>query len=175
MLRFTVQHPLFATHGLKRLSSPLVPNFVGQTLPRRDQGDREFYCMTMLTLFKPWRSGSTLKPKDASWDDAFIAHIFTNRQDQIMKNFNIRYECLDQRDDFLSELKKGAAAVPGWMDDDLDTHEINQSAEFDKLDEILDNDVPTADIDIDTQQSQRFQQQLKSISVIKHIMTRLGW
>ena len=39
MLHFTADHPLFATHGLKRLPSPLVPNFVGQTLPRRDQSD----------------------------------------------------------------------------------------------------------------------------------------
>ena len=54
MLHFTANHPLFSTHGLKCLPSPLVPNFVGQTLPRCDQSDQEFYCTTMLTLFKPW-------------------------------------------------------------------------------------------------------------------------
>jgi hypothetical protein len=54
VLHFTADHPLFGTHGLKHLPSPFVPNFVGQTLPRRDQSDREFYCTTMLTLFKPW-------------------------------------------------------------------------------------------------------------------------
>ena len=89
MLHFTADHPLFATHGLKHLPSPLVPNFVGQTLPRRDQSNREFYCTTMLTLFKPWRTGTTLKTKDASWDEAFTAHMFSKQQDQIMKNFNI--------------------------------------------------------------------------------------
>ena len=77
MLCFTTDHPLFATYGLKHLSSPLVPNYVGQTLPRRDQSDREFYCTTMLTLFKPWRTGTTLKTKDVSWDEAFIAHTFS--------------------------------------------------------------------------------------------------
>ena len=89
MLHFTADHPLFATHGLKCLPSLLVPNFVGQTLPRRDQSDREFYCTTMLTLFKPWRTGTTLKMKDASWDEAFTGHTFSQRQEQIMKNFNI--------------------------------------------------------------------------------------
>ncbi|KAF8220512.1 hypothetical protein L208DRAFT_1333423 [Tricholoma matsutake] len=78
LLQFTEFHPLAATHGLKSLPSPLVPNFVGQTLPRCDQGDREFYCTTMLTLFKPWRAGSTLKVKDVSWDVAFFAHTFTD-------------------------------------------------------------------------------------------------
>ncbi|KAF8809212.1 hypothetical protein BYT27DRAFT_7094716, partial [Phlegmacium glaucopus] len=173
MLCFTAQHPLFATHGLKRLPSSLVPNFVGQTLPHRDQGDREFYCTTMLTLFKPWRTGTALKPMDASWDEAFTAHNFTDRQEQIMRNFNIRYECLDQRDDFLSELKKGSTVVPGWMNDDLVTHEMNQSTVLDKLDDMSADEIPT--YEIDDQQSQRFQQQLKSMSVTRHIMTRLGW
>ena len=36
-----------------------------------------------------------------------------------MKNMNIRYECLDSRDDFHAELKKGAASeMPGWMESD---------------------------------------------------------
>ena len=172
VLHFMADHPLFATHGLRRLPSPLVPNFVGQTLPRRDQSDREFYCTTMLTLFKPWRTGTSLKTKDASWDEAFNAHNFTKRQEQIMKNFNIRYECLDQRDDYLSELKKGlgAAAVPGLIDDD---NEMNQAAVFD--DETLAGDMALNDIDVDDQQSRRYKQQLKSVSVTKHIMTGLGW
>ena len=50
MLRFMADHLLFSTHGVRRLPSPLVPNFVGWTLPHRDQSDQEFYCMTMLTL-----------------------------------------------------------------------------------------------------------------------------
>ena len=32
----------------------LIPNFVGGGLPRHDQGDREYYCSTMLSFFKPW-------------------------------------------------------------------------------------------------------------------------
>ncbi|KAF8230991.1 hypothetical protein L208DRAFT_1279233 [Tricholoma matsutake] len=78
LLQFAKFHPLAATHGLESLPSPLVPNFVGQTLSRCDHGDREFYCTTMLALFKPWQTDSTLKAKDASWDEAFVAHTFTD-------------------------------------------------------------------------------------------------
>ena len=174
ILQFTPQHPLFQTHGLRRLPFPLVPNFVGQTLPRRDQGDREFYCTTMLTLFKPWRSGSTLKLSGASWDETFIAHTFTDQQKQIIQNFNIRYECLDQRDDFLSQLKNGSTIVPEWMTD-VSVNEIIQYKVLDQLDEFADEDMQFSNIEIDDQQSRRFQQQEKSISVTKIIMSRLGW
>jgi hypothetical protein len=80
-----------------------------------------------------------------------------------MKNFNIRYECLNQRDDFFSELKKGATAVPGLINDDLAQAEMNQTA---VLDEVLpiNDDMSPNDIDIDDQQSQRYKQQLKTMS-----------
>ncbi|KAF8235864.1 hypothetical protein L208DRAFT_1021364, partial [Tricholoma matsutake] len=174
---FTSQHPLSSTHGLRHLPSPLMPNFVGQILPRRDQGDREFYCTTMLTLFKPWRSGSTLKLKNSSWDETFIVHKFTNRQERIIKNFNIQYECLDQRDDFMSELKKGSTAVPGYMTDISVTHEMNQSDVFDstRLDEIAYDGTHIDNVEVDDHQIYRFQQQIKSISITKQIMARLGW
>jgi len=49
----------------------LIPNFAGGSLPRCDRGDREYYCATMLMLFKPWRHGKNLKDDDQSWDEAF--------------------------------------------------------------------------------------------------------
>ncbi|KAJ2914762.1 hypothetical protein MD484_g5658, partial [Candolleomyces efflorescens] len=67
---------------------------------RKDKGDREYYCMTMLTLFKPWRTGIDLKASHDSWDTAFRRHTFSPREEQLMSNFNIRYECYDARDDF---------------------------------------------------------------------------
>ena len=70
-----------------------VPNFAGATLPRCDQGDREYYCCSMLTIFKPWRSGSDLKQtQTASWDDEFNNYVFSDDELIKMKNFNIRYE-----------------------------------------------------------------------------------
>lgn len=53
---FLSPHPLYKTHGMNCApeGKGLIPNFTGATLPRQDQGDREYYCLTMLTLFKPW-------------------------------------------------------------------------------------------------------------------------
>jgi hypothetical protein len=84
-----------------------VPNFVGGTIPRSDCGDREYYYSTMLAFFKPWRTGKDLKLEDQNWDDAFITHKFNIKQLEIIRYFNVRYECLDARDDYAAEMKKG--------------------------------------------------------------------
>ena len=57
-LKFAQEHPQYQTHHIRLLSETKerIPNFVGGTLPRRDKGDYEEYCRTMLTLFKPWTS-----------------------------------------------------------------------------------------------------------------------
>jgi hypothetical protein len=84
-----------------------VPNFVGGAMLRSDRGDIEYYCSTMLTLFKSWRTGKDLKFEDHSWDDAFRTHMFNIRQLDIIKYFNVWYECLDARDDYTAQMKKG--------------------------------------------------------------------
>jgi hypothetical protein len=53
LLTFLMDCPLAETHGACKLKKIHVPNFIGQTLPQCDQGDCEYYCSTMLTLFKP--------------------------------------------------------------------------------------------------------------------------
>jgi hypothetical protein len=106
---FASDHPLYKTHeiicDMNKLDT-VVPNILGGALPRSDSGDREFYCMTMLTLFKPWRSGKMLKEENETWDQAFVSYRFNDRDKEIMNNFNLRYECLDARDDYHSALKK---------------------------------------------------------------------
>ncbi|KAJ7908018.1 hypothetical protein B0H13DRAFT_1452761, partial [Mycena leptocephala] len=77
-----------------------VPNFVGGALPRVDRGDREDYFCTMLTLFKPWRTGKCLKTDIDSWDTSFESFEFNDKATTMMSNFNLRYECLDARDDY---------------------------------------------------------------------------
>ena len=57
-----------------------MPNFIGGTLPRCDQGDYEYYCLTMLTLFKPWRTGHDLKLVEETWEQAFNKYIFSPAQ-----------------------------------------------------------------------------------------------
>jgi len=82
-----------------------VPNFIGGTLPRCDQGDREYYCSTMLTLFKPWRTGYDLKSADETWEQAFDKYRFSLEQEKLMTYFNLRYECLDAQDDYSAKMK----------------------------------------------------------------------
>ena len=92
----------------------------------------------MLTLFKPWRSDIDLKIKNYSWNETFDTHVFTLRQVEIMKFFNIRYECNDARDDHYKLLKQGeisGGTFPQWMTadtmhaiDNIDLHD--QSGDF---------------------------------------------
>ena len=135
-MKFHPNHPQYNTHQVLLLdeSQGLVPNFVGGPIPRRDGGgSREEYCLTMLTLFKPWRSGNDLRPnKDTLWHDAFSSYTFTARQEQVMDNFMIKYECNDARDDFSAQCKKMEKGhkMPMNLDcedvDDLDTQHYGE-------------------------------------------------
>ena len=71
-----------------------------------------YYCATMLTLLKLWRHGKNLKEDNQSWDEAFTNYKFTSCQIELMKFFNIHYECNDARDDF-SKLLKQKNAIDG--------------------------------------------------------------
>ena len=118
IMRFCSQHPLSGSHDVRYIvnNAARVPNFVGANLPRRDQGDREYYCRTMLVLFKPWRQGTDLKTADQLWDEEFQAHSFSKEQIWYMCNFNVRYECLDARDDYRAQMKKtGDTIIGSWV------------------------------------------------------------
>ena len=75
---FLKEHSLHHSHHVTLLDDvqEWVPNFVGGAIPRSDCGDREYYCSTMLTLFKSWQTDKDLKLEDQSWDDAFRTHMF---------------------------------------------------------------------------------------------------
>ncbi|KAM6488798.1 hypothetical protein JOM56_015747, partial [Amanita muscaria] len=47
---FLKQHPQYKTHHVHCIegNDRIVPNFIGGSLPRQDQGDCEYYCSTML-------------------------------------------------------------------------------------------------------------------------------
>ena len=147
MYAYMPSHPLYATHATKFNPDNLkiVPNFIGPPLPRRDQGDREYYCSTMLTFFKPWRTGNDLKNLNTTWDEEFNSYKFTAQQKQLMKNFNIRYECLDARDDYRAQMKKGVDPlfVGNWEDTTDDVEDNNSSSnaniEFDDEPQDLQN------------------------------------
>ena len=84
-------HPQHHTHEVQHtyLSGLVVPNFIGGTLPRCDQGDHEYYCSTMLALFKPWRTGNDLKSADETWEKAFDEYNFSPEQMNLMSRFNL--------------------------------------------------------------------------------------
>jgi hypothetical protein len=134
-------HPQARTHEARMSKEdPLVvPTFLPNTLPRSDRGDREYYCCTMLTFFKPWRTGDDLRSKFDSWDKSFVAHEFTKRQIEVMKYFNVRYECLDARDDYAAKKdKEGGGMCYQWATpdllvglDSLDDGEILTGGDFD--------------------------------------------
>ncbi|KAF8240920.1 hypothetical protein L208DRAFT_1128075, partial [Tricholoma matsutake] len=111
LLRFQDGHPLADSHGMWCWSLEIahVLEFLGSMLPRFNHSDREYYCCTMLTLFKPWWSGIDLKQRDKSWDDAFSSYSFTERQEEVMRFANIWYECHDAKDDFHALMKQGTA------------------------------------------------------------------
>ncbi|KAF5366432.1 hypothetical protein D9758_009766 [Tetrapyrgos nigripes] len=132
---FVHGHPLADSHALKVVSDDkrLVPNFIGGTLPRADKGNREYYCTVMLTLFKPWRAGEKVKNKDQTWDNAFDSFQFTPQQKQILKNFQVCYECLDSRDDYNAQRRAMSentqdSYLPEY-DDGIDSDLLNTLAD----------------------------------------------
>ncbi|KAK0235583.1 hypothetical protein EDD85DRAFT_791055 [Armillaria nabsnona] len=55
--------------------------------------------------------------KDTTWDAAFEAYSFSETHSHIIANLNLRYECLDVRDDYRAELiQEAEAEIPAWMD-----------------------------------------------------------
>ena len=113
-------HPLAHVMGVHcvRDDPSVVPCLMGGSLPRSDRGDRSYFCATMLTLFKPWRSGRDLRTESIDWECAFQSHQFSEQQLKFMKNMEVKYECLDARDDFSASLRSGSVAAPfsHWHD-----------------------------------------------------------
>jgi len=173
---FMKDHPLHDSHASYLVSNykKRVPNFIGANLPRCDQGDREYYCCTMLTLFKPWRRGLDLKSSvQGTWDDVFNDYKFETHQLQLMKNFNIRYECLDARDDYRAQLKKGIdkSLLGSWENlQGEDGHEI-ESFPRNAYSDIIYDDMPVGS----ETHGKNFLLRIKSMNMMKMILTDNGW
>lgn len=90
----------------------------------------------MLVFFKPWRSGKDLKANTENWDTIFRSHDFTERQVTIMKNFHIKHECHDAKDDHYAQRKKNAVNsghLPGNISDYID--DMHYQSEVDKYED----------------------------------------
>ncbi|KAI5891531.1 uncharacterized protein SCHCODRAFT_02506767 [Schizophyllum commune H4-8] len=106
---FLYGHSLASDYCMKirqEVDPYLVLNFM-RLLPRSDSENRDEYIRVMLMLFKPWRHARDLKEADQTWEEAFASHQFTRRELELMKNFNLRWECIDGRDSFRDSLKRG--------------------------------------------------------------------
>ena len=172
VMRFRSDHPLSDSHGIKYIvhNSTRIPNFIGANLPRCDQGDRAFYCSTMLVLFKPWRQGIDLKAVDKPWDEQFCSHPFTEEEKRYMRNFNIRYECLDARDNYRAQMMKN---------DDIISVNYDKTDGEEVVDDFLDvspeivafDDVPANLLDSGPNHKRR----TKEMETINQLMTSMGW
>ena len=174
LIPFLSEQPLAGTHGVRCLKKPCIPNFVGNTLPCHDQGDREYYCSAMLTLFKPWRSGLDLCYQLESWDEAFLSHNFSAQQLEVMRSMNIPYKCLDAQDDFHAQMKKGSTEMPSWADSEL------APKIFDNLDQMVIYDainVPTTldEVSISLIRGKSEQAHTNLMPDIRRMLVSLGW
>ena len=172
---FLQNHPLYETHQVNITKSKiLIPNFAGGSLPRCDRGDREYYCTTMLALFKPWRHGKDLKENDQSWDEAFSDYKFTPHQTELIKFFNIRYECNDARDDYSKLLKQKNATdgvFPHWFRSD-DGDNFNDDDYNDEGDLTAHEEY---EADQYTSIGKKGHQRIEQMGEIQKIVTSAGW
>ncbi|KAJ7028484.1 hypothetical protein C8F04DRAFT_963937 [Mycena alexandri] len=178
---FMPKHALFLSHSVSCNFDKLyttIPNFIGGSIPRSDKGDRAAYCMAILTLFKPWRSPGDLKDTVSTWDQAFREHTFTDRQSQLIKNFDVRYECNDARDDHFAQMKKKmkeakAAGKYIWPSGFLsykdkfadDLNEFDYGSDDDNLE----------DNDNDVEKGPRTLRMLAEAKDMRNIMQTSGW
>jgi hypothetical protein len=117
-----------------------------------------------------------LKQSDESWDDAFASNTFSPRQEEIMNNFNLRYECLDSRDDFHAQLKKGNVEIPGYSgyygeaDDCLNKH-FSADLEETALEGVMLTEI---DIDVSTTGKRELRRRQES-ATMHNVMLNTGW
>src|SRR6266508_3746355 len=171
---FLPDHPLHATHGLQKhkANSKKIPNFIGATLPRKDRGDRNYYCLTMLALFKPWRKGTDLKSDTSdTWHEAFERHTFSEEQNTLIQNFHIKYECLDSQDDYRAQLAKGESEVfiSSWDDEDGDSDTIEPIA----IPEGTDFDL--ANVPSFLQEGTAYRKRKEQHLSMRRILASVGW
>ena len=100
-----------------------------------------------MAFFKPWRSGKDLKSEEQSWDDAFTAHLFGTRQSEIMKYFNVHYECFNARDNYTAQMKKGeyVGIFSNWdvydnLNDSFHNQNRGEGDDFECNMDVMDND-----------------------------------
>ena len=109
-----------------------------------------------------------------NWDEAFQAHHFSERETRYMRNFNVRYECLDAQDDYHAQMKKSEPTITGsWNVEDednveVDNHDLVQGIEPENVE--LD-DTPFGPF----LQGPKHKKQMKETESVRQMMCSMGW
>ncbi|KAI5892449.1 uncharacterized protein SCHCODRAFT_01171578 [Schizophyllum commune H4-8] len=173
MYAFKEGHPLASSYCMQFCpdSPTIVPNMM-RPLPRDNAGDD--YFLTMLALFKPWRSGLDLKNDTEDWEAAFSAYSFSERQLELMKFFNLRWDCIDSRDDFRKNMKnsknsKKDSGLPSFMRDD------NFDPEAFSDDDVYAVFADTEYVDENTVPVRHYEARKKTYSETQDFIEKTGW
>ena len=173
LMCFKKEHPLSDSHGVRYIvnNTSRVPNFVGANLPRCNQGDREYCCCAMLALFKPWRHGTDLKAEGELWDEKFQEQSFSEEERRYMRNFNVRYECLDARDDYRAQMKKTGDTIVGSWDGDGGEEVHNDEFQGVSPNDIDVEDAPTDPLDFGLNHKWC----VREVNAVAQMMISMGW
>ncbi|KAF9492437.1 hypothetical protein BDN71DRAFT_1509448 [Pleurotus eryngii] len=82
------------TRHVRQQGHETLPAFIGQWFPRRsDNNTKEFYLVSMLALFKPWRDLGDLKTKDETFEHTFDVFMLNAPKEykHIMDNMEYYY------------------------------------------------------------------------------------
>ena len=114
-----------------------------------------------------------LKRSDQSWDNAFTSHVFTPHQCELMDNFNLWYECLDGRDNFHTQMRKGAGVATSLDSDTCNEMDQPEGVSFDG--EQGSSDMPIEEITVSNTISPRQRRMLNFAKEMTDIMQQQGW
>lgn len=107
-----------------------------------------------------------------NWNTAFNNYRFTNRQLELIKNFNIKYECLDARDDYRTQLKKDAGILSTWEESTSNAWEDIAAADpYASQSRHNDDDIPSYFLQLGKGEMKRQREML----TMRNIMNNLGW
>ena len=108
-----------------------------------------------------------------SWDEAFQTHPFSESETRYMRNFNVRYECLDARDDYRAQMKKSEPTITGsWNIEDENNIEVEDN---------LLHGVEPENVDLDDTpfgpflQGPKHKKRMKEIESVRQMMCSMGW
>lgn len=118
-LRYSSDHPLYLTHGVKRRAVRCVPRIFGPRLPDQDaldeDSDKERFGMLALILFSPWRSRDDILSTGTSYWDSYVTFDFDAASELQMEIMQSWYNAKNEAD---AEAAAQADAGGGDFGDD---------------------------------------------------------